>query len=124
MFSCEFCEISKNTFFCRTPLGECFCTLRLSIEQVTWRYLYLLQKFPPVKCFQYTFFLEECINFDLKLGDKICRFGALYRSTSQTQHNFLSFSENFKLSLEKLSPSNPHMFATFGGFNVKLKKLV
>ena len=24
MFSCEFCEISKNTFPYRTPLGDCF----------------------------------------------------------------------------------------------------
>ena len=24
VFSCEFCEISKNTFH-RTPLGNCFC---------------------------------------------------------------------------------------------------
>ena len=27
VFSCEFCEISKNTFFKKTPLGDCFCTL-------------------------------------------------------------------------------------------------
>ena len=25
MFSCEFCEISKNTFFYKTHLGDCFC---------------------------------------------------------------------------------------------------
>ena len=25
MFSCEFREVSKNTFFYRTPLGDCFC---------------------------------------------------------------------------------------------------
>ena len=24
VFSSEFCEISKNTFFYRTPLGDCF----------------------------------------------------------------------------------------------------
>ena len=24
VFSCEFCEISKNTFFHRTPLNDCF----------------------------------------------------------------------------------------------------
>ena len=24
-FYCEFCEILKNTFFYRTPLGDCFC---------------------------------------------------------------------------------------------------
>ena len=25
VFSCEFCEISKNTFFYRGPPGDCFC---------------------------------------------------------------------------------------------------
>ena len=25
VFSCEFSKISKNTFFYRTPLGDCFC---------------------------------------------------------------------------------------------------
>ena len=25
VFSCEFCEISKNTFSYRTPLDDCFC---------------------------------------------------------------------------------------------------
>ena len=24
-FSCEFCEVFKNTFFCRTHLVDCFC---------------------------------------------------------------------------------------------------
>ena len=27
VFSCEFCEISKNTFFYGTPLGDSFCCL-------------------------------------------------------------------------------------------------
>ena len=26
VLSCEFCEIFKNTFFCRKPLGDCLCT--------------------------------------------------------------------------------------------------
>ena len=33
-------------------------------------------------------YLHECINFELKTGDKICNFVALYRSTSQTQDEF------------------------------------
>ena len=27
VFSCEFCEISKNTFSYRTPLDDCFCRI-------------------------------------------------------------------------------------------------
>ena len=26
VFSCGFCEISKEHFFCRTPLDDCFCS--------------------------------------------------------------------------------------------------
>ena len=28
VFSCEFCEISKNTFFYRTPSGGCFYIIK------------------------------------------------------------------------------------------------
>ena len=31
VFSCEFCEIFKNTFFYRTPPNDCFCNFRFSI---------------------------------------------------------------------------------------------
>ena len=32
---CEFCEISKNTFFLfyRTPLGDCFCRFRIIFRE-------------------------------------------------------------------------------------------
>ena len=29
VFSCEFCEFSKNTFFYRTPPSDCFWTVKL-----------------------------------------------------------------------------------------------
>ena len=29
LFSCEYCKIFGNTFFYRTPLGNCFCKLNL-----------------------------------------------------------------------------------------------
>ena len=32
VFACEFCEISKNTFFYRTPRGDCFCNKLNSIS--------------------------------------------------------------------------------------------
>ena len=35
VLSCEFFEISKNTFFHRTPLGDCFCEMNI---------IWLLQK--------------------------------------------------------------------------------
>ena len=38
VFSCEFCEIYKNTFFHRTPLGDCFC-LFIIISQLSAKHL-------------------------------------------------------------------------------------
>ena len=31
VFSCEICEIFKNTFFYRAPLSGCFCSLLIHI---------------------------------------------------------------------------------------------
>ena len=42
VFSCKFCEISKNSFFYRTPLDGCFC-----ICSTEWR----IQYYDPEKCF-------------------------------------------------------------------------
>ena len=55
------------------------------------------------------------------MGDKFCRFVALYRSPSQTQDDFLFFSQNFGLTLEKLSENNPYLLVAIGDFNEKLR---
>ena len=65
--------------------------------------------------------LDEYINFELKIGDKLCHFVAIYRSSSQTQDDFLSFLQNSKLTLEKLSENNQYLLAAIGDFNVKLR---
>ena len=54
-------------------------------------------------------YLNECINFGLKIGDKLCTFAALYRSPSQSQNNFESFIDNFELNLETLFRKNPFL---------------
>ena len=64
---------------------------------------------------------DEYINFELKIGDERCHFVALYRSPSQIQEDFLSFSQNFELTLEKLSENNPYLFVAIGDFNAKLR---
>ena len=33
VFSCEFCGISKSTFFYRTPQGDCFCVFHWYVDQ-------------------------------------------------------------------------------------------
>ena len=48
-------------------------------------------------------YLKECLDFELKIGDKSCNFIALYRSPSQSQDDFETFSDNFEMTLENLS---------------------
>ena len=49
--------------------------------------------------FQY---LEECINFEMKVGDKVCNFISLDRSPSETVDDFETFSKSFELDLENI----------------------
>ena len=66
-------------------------------------------------------YLKECINFELKIGDKLCTFAALYRSPSQSQNNFETFIDNFELNLETLFRKNPFLLVAIGDFNAKSK---
>ena len=66
-------------------------------------------------------YLHECINFELKIGDKLCNFVALYRSPSQTQDEFGKFSDNLELNLGTLSQKNPFLVVAIGDFNAKSK---
>ena len=66
-------------------------------------------------------YLNEYINFELKIGDKLCTFVALYRSPSQLLDNFETFIDNFELNLETLSRKNPFLLVAIGDFNAKSK---
>ena len=48
-------------------------------------------------------YLKECLNSELKIGDKSSNFIALYRSPSQSQDDFETFSDNFEMTLETLA---------------------
>ena len=47
-------------------------------------------------------YLQECINFELNVGSKICNFISLYRSPSQTQDEFEKFIEKLALNFGSL----------------------
>ena len=66
-------------------------------------------------------YLNECINFELKIGDKHCTFVALYRSPSQSLDNLETFIDNFELNLETLSRKSPFLLVAIGDFNAKSK---
>ena len=48
-------------------------------------------------------FLQECITFEVMIGDKKCNFVALNRPPSQNQDQFDSFSKNVEITLDKLA---------------------
>ena len=50
-----------------------------------------------------TKYLQECINFELIIGDNLCRFIILYRSPSQTRDDFENFMKHFELSLDEIN---------------------
>ena len=66
--------------------------------------------------------LEECIVFDLIISNKLCSFVALYRSPSQSQDDFATFSDNFEMTLDLVSKKNPFLIVVLGDFNAKLSQ--
>ena len=64
-------------------------------------------------------YLQECINFELKIGDKLCNFISLYRSPSQSLDEFEKFSENLERNLDDLLQNNPFLVVVISDFNVK-----
>ena len=64
-------------------------------------------------------YLHECINFEIRIGGKLCRFVSLYRSSSQSQDDFESFANNFELNIETAISNNTFLTVAFGDFNAK-----
>ena len=68
-----------------------------------------------------TSYLGECINFEISIGNKLCRFIHLYRSPSQTEDKFQMFKSNSKLNLGASLCDNPFLTVMIGDFNAKSK---
>ena len=66
--------------------------------------------------------LEECIVFNLIISNKLCSFVAIYRSPSQSQDDFATFSDNFQMTLDLVSKKNPFLIVDLGDFNAKLSQ--
>ena len=66
--------------------------------------------------------LEECIAFGLIISNKLCSFVALYRSPSQSQDDFATFSDNLEMTLDFVSKKNPFLLVVLGDFNAKLSQ--
>ena len=62
----------------------------------------------PFTVIKVKYFLES-ISFELRTGDKCCKFSCLYRSPSQTKDKFEPFLKNLELILDKNHENNPFM---------------
>ena len=51
-------------------------------------------------------YLQECINFKIRIGSKLCGFASTYRSPSQSQDDFEAFPNNFELNLDVATANN------------------
>ena len=69
-----------------------------------------------------TNFLQECINFEVSIGNKICRFIHLYRTSSQSEDEFHDFLTNLEMNLDDSFNSNPFLTTVIGDFNAKSNK--
>ena len=67
--------------------------------------------------------LEECIAFDLIISNKFCSFVALYRSPSQSQDDFATFSDNFEMTLDFVSKKNLFLLVVLSGM-IKIPALL
>ena len=65
--------------------------------------------------------LQECINFEIKIADKICNFISLYRSPSQSKDKSRSFADNLELNLDSIVHRNPYLTVVLGDFNAQIK---
>ena len=64
-------------------------------------------------------YLHECINFEIRIGGKLCRSVSLYRSPSQSQDDFESFANNFELNIDTATAHNTFLTVVLGDFNAK-----
>ena len=68
-------------------------------------------------------YLQECINFDIKIGDKTWKFLCLYRSPGHTKDEFDNFIKNLELNLEHIASKSPFLILVLGNFNAKMQGL-
>ena len=64
-------------------------------------------------------YLHECINFEIRIGGKLCGFVSLYCSPSQSQDDFESFVDNFELNIDTATANNTFLTVVLDDFNAK-----
>ena len=58
--------------------------------------------------------MDECINFEISLADKVCNLISLYRSPSQSHDVFETFADNLELNVDTIANKNPYLIVILG----------
>ena len=58
-----------------------------------------------------TKYLQKCIQFEIGIERKCCKFICLYRFLNETNDKFESFLKSFELTLDKIHEENPFMIS-------------
>ena len=78
-------------------------------------YIYF-RKFLPLRILDIHFH-HECMNFEMRIFDKVCNFISLYRSPNQSLEEFEIYI------LDIITKYNPFLIVLLGDLNAKLSKL-
>ena len=63
--------------------------------------------------------LQECNNFETRIGERLCNSIILSRSPNQSEDEFGKFLKNFELNLDTILANNPFLIVVPCDFNVK-----
>ena len=72
----------------------------------------------PLKVMEVSY-LQECINFEVKIGNKTCNFASLYRFPSQTKDEFENFIKTLELNLEHIANKSLFLFVVLCDFSAR-----
>ena len=64
---------------------------------------------------------QECINFEIRIADKICNFIYLYRSPSQSKDEYESSADNLGFNLDSVALRNSYLIVVLGDFDAQTK---
>ena len=53
------------------------------------------------------YYLQDCINFEIRFGDKLCNFISLNRSSNQSNETFNTFANDLELNLDLVLAKDP-----------------
>ena len=82
--------------------------------------MHLLKKYTTFKSiYIYIYAFQECINFEIKIENKLCNFIVLHRSPSQFQNTVKSFIDNLELNIDAIAAKNPYLIGILDDFNAK-----